>query len=110
MDLILEILSWLPVESLVRFRPPSFEKYLFYLWNPATRLISQISPSLVLYNPCVNKFGFGYDSLSDTYKVVAFIFECNYGDVSSAIEVKEYGIENSWTQLLRISNINIAFD
>ncbi|XP_057444890.1 F-box/kelch-repeat protein At3g23880-like [Lotus japonicus] len=39
---------------------------LVCFWNPATRSISQLSPGLI----CHGYFGFGYDSLSDTFKVV----------------------------------------
>ncbi|KAG4399573.1 hypothetical protein AAZX31_08G254900 [Glycine max] len=61
-----------------------FEEYRIRIWNPATRIMSEDFPRLRLHsNDCkvVNyrraceytKFGFGYDDLSDTYKVVVIL-------------------------------------
>ncbi|XP_057453195.1 F-box/kelch-repeat protein At3g23880-like [Lotus japonicus] len=49
--------------------------YLFRLWNPATRSMSQYSPPLRFTRPCY--FGFGYDSSTDTYKVVVVTLQRN---------------------------------
>ena len=55
-------------------------EYWVRFWNPATRITSQESPHLrlrrrdyMLLEDYV-KFGFGYDDVSDTYKVVALVF------------------------------------
>ncbi|WVZ15777.1 hypothetical protein V8G54_013343 [Vigna mungo] len=55
-ELILEILSWLSVTSLIRFRP-----------SPRLRLNFGIGVHHDM------KFGFGYDDRRDSYKVVAMV-------------------------------------
>ncbi|KAL2320162.1 hypothetical protein Fmac_029131 [Flemingia macrophylla] len=50
------------------------EHYYFRFWNPATKLISGESPRFFLcrsnYRSTDVQFGFGFDDLSDTFKVV----------------------------------------
>ncbi|XP_057453187.1 F-box/kelch-repeat protein At3g23880-like [Lotus japonicus] len=43
------------------------------LWNPATRSMSQHSPPLRFTSTSCWSFGFGYDSSTDTYKVVVAV-------------------------------------
>ncbi|KAJ1382589.1 F-box associated interaction domain [Sesbania bispinosa] len=93
----------------VDFSPPklSNEEYLidyrFYLWNPATRLRSQKSPCLSIPSSVSDpEFGFGYDSLSDTYKVVAIFCYFNSMD-ESVVEMKVYNIgDNCWRDIIQI--------
>jgi len=66
-------------------------KIWFRFWNPATRIRSKIVGSLRYSIPsddidmltflCRFKFTFGYESLSKTYKVVAFCVNKNEGEV-----------------------------
>ncbi|KAJ1395061.1 F-box-like domain superfamily [Sesbania bispinosa] len=60
------------------------EEYHVRLWNPATKLRSQKSPSLLVdpqVHPCDIVFGFGYDSSSDMYKVVYEFWYLDYGNM-----------------------------
>ncbi|KAF1877205.1 hypothetical protein Lal_00011975 [Lupinus albus] len=194
-DLIMEILSWLPVIYLLQFSKRSLLKYpsstifvqganfplkdkywvigscngliclqgstfedgeigvykhdsgeyWFRFWNPTIGLRSKKSPLL-----CVDfdhfdsiKYGFGYDKLSGTYKVVAILSNTNAKEDSEKYQqfllpdgldeapinnptlvvlmdclcvsydyktthfvlwqMKEFGIEKSWTQLVNVS-------
>ncbi|KAJ1382728.1 F-box-like domain superfamily [Sesbania bispinosa] len=76
--------------------------YQFYLWNPATRLRSQKSPCLSIPSSIsCPEFGFGYDSLSDTYKVVAIF--CYFDSMDeSVVEMKVYNIgDNCWRDIIQ---------
>ncbi|XP_020229884.1 F-box/kelch-repeat protein At3g23880 [Cajanus cajan] len=56
-------------------------KYWVRFWNPATRIMSEDSPHIVLFaseyqnEPYYLKFGFGFDDSSDTYKVVMILLD-----------------------------------
>nr|KYP51717.1 F-box/kelch-repeat protein At3g06240 family [Cajanus cajan] len=67
---------------------PSREKYVFYLWNPVTGLTAKHSPPLLLHYHFVSTFGFGYDRLSDTYKVVVPIYSDHCINSSFLVRVK----------------------
>ncbi|KAL6556154.1 hypothetical protein OROGR_005442 [Orobanche gracilis] len=45
-------------------------------WNPATRLMSEISPTFGYNCPVRMNFGFCYDDSRDTYKVVVVLRDC----------------------------------
>ncbi|XP_020218781.1 F-box/kelch-repeat protein At3g23880 [Cajanus cajan] len=58
-----------------------YMKYWVRLWNPATRIMSQDSPHIVLFasdyenEPCYLGFGFGCDDSSGNYKVVVILLD-----------------------------------
>jgi len=71
-------------------------KYLVCLWNPSTKSFSN-KASLLVHSrswswgcPPYDMFGFGYDSLSDTYKVVVMNFKTSNNDSSKKSEVNVY--------------------
>jgi len=82
----------------------TYLKTWFRFWNPATRIRSEILGLLRYSTPhydigmltllCRFKFTFGYESLSKTYKVVAFRVKKNEGEV----KVFSQG-NNSWRNI-----------
>ncbi|OIW20405.1 hypothetical protein TanjilG_11096 [Lupinus angustifolius] len=70
-ELIFEILSWLPAILLLRFR--------VRLWNPITKLFSKRSTDLFVkvdgraFDSA--EFGLWYNKLTETYKVVAVLVD-----------------------------------
>ncbi|KAL0283989.1 UNVERIFIED_CONTAM: F-box protein CPR1 [Sesamum angustifolium] len=67
-EIVEEILSRLPVKSLLKFRQKKF-----FLWNPSTRMTKKL-PDLddKLKHGEITKFGFGFDDSGD-YKVFAVL-------------------------------------
>lgn len=63
-------------------------EYCFYLWNPATKLTSKQFPHLHLDDNVYHMFSFGYDNLSNTYKVVAFYFDSKANEGPQKVQVK----------------------
>ncbi|XP_057434379.1 F-box/kelch-repeat protein At3g23880-like [Lotus japonicus] len=58
-------------------------------WNPATRLWSKMSPPLSLLRiPWHENFGFGYDSLNDSYKMVVIL------DVRDSLQDPKHNVVN----------------
>lgn len=73
---------------------------MFALWNPFIQRFKRISFSLSeIMESEVARFGFGYDSATDDYKVVRIMeFRSSNGFCSS--EVKVYGLKsNSWKRV-----------
>ncbi|KAK7293091.1 hypothetical protein RJT34_15952 [Clitoria ternatea] len=74
-----------------------------YLWNMATRVRSSIPCFESTSEKATCRWGFGYDGLSDTYKVVVIVL---YGDddveeeleVSSEVKVCDMG-DNCWREV-----------
>ncbi|TKY66124.1 F-box/kelch-repeat protein [Spatholobus suberectus] len=79
------------------------DRYHVRLWNTATRVISgkSPSPSFAPGGSCGRtKFGFGYDPMTDNYKVVAMSLTQRSHDESLKTEVKVYGMgDNCWRNL-----------
>ncbi|AES87361.2 transmembrane protein, putative [Medicago truncatula] len=96
------------------------------LWNPATRTKSEF----VLAPRNYSKFFFGYDYLTETYKVIAFRMELDK-DIGTATvlmdclcfsydfkrthhfiwQMKDFGVHESWIQLFKINYQNLfSFD
>ncbi|CAN4095912.1 unnamed protein product [Withania somnifera] len=69
------------------------------LWNPSTRKWNKIPKEPVFMNQdCYFTYGFGYDELTDDYKLV-FIYSCKIKNVGYN-EVKVYSIRtNSWKRI-----------
>ncbi|KAL8551558.1 hypothetical protein ACS0TY_000594 [Phlomoides rotata] len=92
-DLIEEILSRLPVKSLLKFREVTIvgscnglvcileDTRGFILWNPSTRIARNLPDVGVgenLVGDDFTRYGFGYDESSDDYKVfVIIILSCS---------------------------------
>jgi F-box interacting protein len=69
----------------------------FRLWNPSIRLISKKSPTLDCYeyNQCITTYrGFGYDHVSDKYKVLVGLYSFTNGIGKSMTKIYTFG-ENS---------------
>jgi len=85
-------------------------KYLVCLWNPSTKSHSY-KASLLVHSrswswrcPPHDMFGFGYDSLSDTYKVVVV----NFKTYSSKSEVNVYNKrDNCWRNIQNFPGFGI---
>ncbi|XP_057430993.1 F-box/kelch-repeat protein At3g23880-like [Lotus japonicus] len=60
--------------GLVCFAKQKNNDYSVCLWNPATRLWSKMSPPLSRQYLSYTTFGFGYDGVNNTYKVVAVFY------------------------------------
>ncbi|XP_058741838.1 F-box/kelch-repeat protein At3g23880-like [Vicia villosa] len=79
------------------------EKYLVCLWNPITKSKSY-KPRLLVHShsySCITIFGFGYDSLSDTYKVVVAHFnssELVQGSIQSEVTIYN-NRDNCWRNI-----------
>lgn len=93
--------------GLVCFIREEFEEYCFWFWNPATRIMFEDSPRLRSHSEYdldpgnwgqqFLKFGFGYDELSDTYKVVLFLLDAK----SENWEVKVHCLgDKCWRNIL----------
>ncbi|KEH34308.1 F-box protein interaction domain protein [Medicago truncatula] len=79
---------------LVDFHCPDYYYYYYlYFWNPATR--TKFRNILITLSRDF-KFSFGYDTLSKTYKVIAFIVESVYG--TSVVKVLSMG-DDSWRNI-----------
>nr|KYP50188.1 F-box/kelch-repeat protein At3g23880 family [Cajanus cajan] len=63
------------------FKTDDYIKYWVRFWNPATRIMSEDSPYIVLFDSDYQnelyylKFGFGFDDLSGNYKVVMILLD-----------------------------------
>jgi len=77
---------------LVDIQCPDYYYYL-YFWNPATRTKSR---NILITLSRNFKFSFGYDTLSKTYKVIAFIME--RVNVTSVVKVLRMG-DDSWKNI-----------
>ncbi|KAL9320907.1 hypothetical protein ACSQ67_012746 [Phaseolus vulgaris] len=127
-DLVVEILSRLPVKSLLQFSPSTICDDLNYpvknkissygivgscngllcfaikgdcalLWNPSTR-VSKKSPPFGnnWRSGCFTAFGLGYDHVTEDYKVVAVFYDPN--EIYSECKVKVYSMAtNSWRKI-----------
>jgi F-box interacting protein len=88
-------------------------KYLVCLWNPSTKSLSY-KASLLVHSqswswgcPPYDMFGFGYDSLSDTYKVVVVNFKTSNND-SLKSEVNVYNKhDNCWRNIQNFPGFGI---
>ncbi|KEH27172.1 F-box/kelch-repeat protein At3g23880 [Medicago truncatula] len=97
-ELISLILCFLSVKTIMQFRPRlvTHIKYWFYVWNPATRTISDKFGFLRDYRDSTFVFSVGCDYLTGTYKVVALHIGKN----------KEKEIENKslWRSKVKVFN------
>nr|KYP63719.1 F-box/kelch-repeat protein At3g06240 family [Cajanus cajan] len=82
----------------------SARTYKFLLWNPAIRKTCEVPHCIIPINPnrydFIKWFGFGYDNLSDTYKVV-IVFEHSMAGSQKLSEVKvcNLGDNNCWRKI-----------
>ncbi|KAK7338968.1 hypothetical protein VNO77_19603 [Canavalia gladiata] len=96
-----------------RIRPTSGDRGV-YVWNAATRLISQKLPAFQVdwYRLVRTTFGFGYDIVSDTYKVVAVHSvqdEC-YGSNKTEVEIYIMGESYYWRRLRNFPHVVLDED
>ncbi|MCH80239.1 F-box/kelch-repeat protein [Trifolium medium] len=84
-ELIVEIISWLPVKSLMKL---SSRCHWLCFWNPAMRTVSEFSAPT--YDRSRLKYSFGYDNSAGTYKVVELYVQEKQNDLST----------ESYTQML----------
>ena len=85
-------------------------KYLVCLWNPLTKSLSY-KPSLLVHSrswgPSCSMFGFGYDSSSDTYKVVVVNVNTSNNYESLEYEVNVYNKhDNCWRKIQNFPGSN----
>ncbi|KHN06574.1 hypothetical protein glysoja_010918 [Glycine soja] len=126
-ELIVEILSWVPVKPLRLGIPLSsgrgnFE-YWVRFWNPARMILSQESPHLrlrrrdyILLEDYV-KFGFDYGDWSDTYKVAALCFntksqnwESEVGGTVNWLAFRMLGIDYEWNTVTVHQLVIFSYD
>ncbi|XP_047173711.1 F-box/kelch-repeat protein At3g23880-like [Vigna umbellata] len=90
-----------------------FEEYWFWMWNPATRVMSNESPHIRLNRsdyeyPFWWVYGFGYDEWSDTYQVVLLD---NKKNQSQKLEVKVCSLgDNCWRNTLTCDAVPFLFE
>ncbi|KAG2403221.1 uncharacterized protein HKW66_Vig0185070 [Vigna angularis] len=90
-----------------------FEEYWFWMWNPATRVMSNESPHIRLNRsdyeyPFWWVYGFGYDEWSDTYQVVLLD---NKNNQSQKLEVKVCSLgDNCWRNTLTCDAVPFLFE
>ncbi|RDY13287.1 F-box/kelch-repeat protein, partial [Mucuna pruriens] len=83
----------------------TFNEYWVDFWNPALKLKSPKSPNLCVKHtthPYSVRFGFGYDDLSQNYKVVAVILGLKKTKVKA-----HYLGHNCWTNILSFPSFPI---
>ncbi|KAH1260176.1 F-box/kelch-repeat protein [Glycine max] len=84
-----------------------FEEYWVRFWNPATRAMSADSPHLRVHSSNYKlgdiavKHAFGYDDSSDTYKVLAILFNVKSQDWE--LRVHCMGDDTGWRNVLTCS-------
>ncbi|RHN51287.1 hypothetical protein MtrunA17_Chr6g0466931 [Medicago truncatula] len=120
--------------GLICFRSYSYthghEEFWFRFWNPTTNTLSQELGHLTTFF----RLTFGYDISNDTYKVVAFSIDEGFVEVPSVEpsvtilmdclcfshrfkethfvlwRMMEFGVQESWTQFLKISLQDLQID
>ncbi|XP_058739789.1 F-box/kelch-repeat protein At3g23880-like [Vicia villosa] len=77
-----------------------FDEIVLYLWNPATRKLSNKIVFLHDYNPKLYKdpfrswkFSFGYDNSTDTYKIVAS------SEMGREVKLFSFGTDDVWRNI-----------
>ncbi|KAM3216187.1 F-box/kelch-repeat protein like [Capsicum annuum] len=95
-ELTTEILSRLPVKSLLKFSSKSS-----ILWNPTIRKYSYLPGFRRRWEKTYARYGFGYDEIHDDYKVVGiFHAGSDSGGDSDDVEVQIYSLKSDvWTNV-----------
>jgi F-box interacting protein len=80
----------------------AYTDHSFSFWNPATRTISETLMSFRQYHNCTReyffKFVFGYDNLTETYKVVSLGLKIEDILITSSVRIFTLG-DNVWRNI-----------
>ncbi|XP_075639057.1 F-box/kelch-repeat protein At3g06240-like isoform X2 [Castanea sativa] len=113
-DIVFDILTRLPVKSLIRFRcDENNGDHVIYLWNPSIRKFKMLAPALLTDPFDGATLGLAYHSQKNDFKILRLVtFQGSLEEPDPPTEAEVYTLStDSWRKvvLAELSDLNVGY-